>query len=66
MLLDKNKTKLWIAPVTDNRGDWLELDRHTHKLCTLVSVAFRFNRLEFGFPGSPYIMAKLIELLFEI
>ena len=38
----------------------------THRLCTLVSVAFRFNRREFGFPGSPYMIAKLIELLSEI
>ncbi len=38
----------------------------THRLCTLVSVALRFSRREFGLPGSPYIMAKLIELLSEI
>ncbi|GKT41745.1 uncharacterized protein ColSpa_01926 [Colletotrichum spaethianum] len=30
-----------------------------HRQCTLVSVAFRFSRPEFGSPGSPYITAQL-------
>ena len=38
----------------------------THRLCTLVSVAFLFSLLEFGFPGRPYMIAKLMLLLSEI
>ena len=35
----------------------------THKVCTLVSVAFRFNLLLPTFPGNPYMMAQLTELV---
>ncbi len=40
--------------------------RHTQRLCTLVSVAFLLSRFEFGFPGNPYMIAKLMELDSEI
>jgi len=35
----------------------------TQTLCTLVSVAFLLSLLLFGFPGTPYITAQLIELV---
>jgi hypothetical protein len=41
-------------------------ERHTHKQCTLVSVALRFALFEFGSPGRPYMIAQLTELEAEI
>jgi len=34
----------------------------TQTLCTLVSMAIRFGRREFGLPGKPYGIEKLMEL----
>lgn len=39
--------------------------RHTHKLCTLVSIAILPGLMEFGFPGNPYGIAKETLLVSE-
>lgn len=52
-----------LAPNISNfRKHLPETTIHTHKQCTLVSVAFRFNRRLFAFPGKPYITDQLTEL----
>ena len=47
-------------------AEWTSTNSPTHKQCTLVSVAFRFNLLLFGLPGNPYMIAQLTELVSDI